>query len=484
MIVLIPAYLIFSLIVIIRQRKTMRLLWFLLMPLGFSLALTGLLYYTEYISFANFISNPIARGKTDYLWKLNYFLDLSIFDMYRMMNIGIALYLLGAIGFPLSHHSRKRFFRIGMIPVAILSVIILLDDPYLLLRLFPQDSFFGGPQPEISLFSRLNRILNFLMKSCLVISLLLAIWIYVQMPRIMRSRSKLIILAMTPIHALVYLLFFWFPGHTIQIWRLSTLKLINLPYEGIISTLIVILSFSSLAVLAYTSFVYNSLEMNVRKKQLGFSNRMSTAGSGIRVFTHSIKNQFVAVRLLAEQERRDRGNAEYLDSIVGICTNSIERLGAMPTLLDRIKLNYKRISLEELGRMIQHELPDVQWEDQSRDMVINVDSAYLMEVLRNLVANARDAVRNIPNPSITVCSRKKLDYLVLSVEDNGCGISSEDIKHIFEPFYSTKPSISNWGMGLAFSQQLIEAFGGIINVESEIDEYTRFEIYIPEDRDG
>ncbi len=483
MIILIPAYLLFSLIVTIRQRKSIHLLWFLLMPLGFSLALTGLLYYTEYISYANFLPNPIARGNTDFLWKLNYFLDLTIFDMYRMMNFGIALYLLGAIGFPLSQHSRKRLFKYGIIPVASLAFLIILDDPYLLQRLFQPDSVFSGVRPGLNFLNLLNQGLNILMKAVLVASLLLAIWIHIQQPKILRSRSQLMVLAMTPIHALVFLLFYWFPGHTIQIWRLSTLKLINLPYEGFISSLIIILSFLSLGVLFYTSVVYNSLELNVRKKQLGFSHRMSTAGSGIRVFTHSIKNQFVAVRLLAEQEKREKSD-EYLDNIMSICTKSIERLGAMPTLLDRIKLNYERISVADLERLIVQEFSDLNWENRASDMEINVDTAYLMEVLRNLVANARDAVRSTPQPSILISSRRKLNYLVLRVEDNGCGIGGDEIKHIFEPFYSTKPSISNWGMGLAFSQQLIEAFGGIINVESEVDEYTRFEIYIPEDRDG
>lgn len=100
MIYLIPVYLIFSLIVTIRQKKDSSLLWFLLMPIGFSLALFGLILFTEYVSFANFIENPLLISSNLFIWKLNYYLDLSIFGMYRLMDVGIALYMLGAIGFP------------------------------------------------------------------------------------------------------------------------------------------------------------------------------------------------------------------------------------------------------------------------------------------------------------------------------------------------------------------------------------------------
>ena len=142
MMYLILIYFLFSLIVILRQQKSLNLVWFLMMPVGFCLALSGLMLFPEYVSFANFLDNPLFGGNTLYIWKLNYYLKLNIFGMYRLMNIGIALYMVGAIGFPLSQHPRRNFIKNGGLLVVIPAVLILLDDPGLLQAIFRPDSVF------------------------------------------------------------------------------------------------------------------------------------------------------------------------------------------------------------------------------------------------------------------------------------------------------------------------------------------------------
>jgi signal transduction histidine kinase len=483
MIYLIPVYLIFSLIVTIRQKKDSSLLWFLLMPIGFSLALFGLILFTEYVSFANFIENPLLISSNLFIWKLNYYLDLSIFGMYRLMDIGIALYMLGAVGFPLSQHPRRGLLRRGSFIVAVPALLILVADPGILQHIFEPDSVFQGMQEILSGLNILNRLLNIIVKAALITSLVLSLWIYSKTPKPFRKRSELIILGLVPIHVLVFVLFYWFPSHSIHIWRLSTVKLISLPYTRFTASLIFVLSIFSLGVLIYISIVYNSFALNDQRHQIGVKARMKTAGSGLKIFTHSIKNQFIAVKLLAEQGLVQEAGQQQLQGIHAICEKTIARLNALPVLPDRIALTYSHLTTSSLLGRIEKEYPDIVVRNTVPAAKMVVDEHYFIEVLRNLIINSKEAVRGVEIPYIIMYCSRQLDYLVISVEDNGCGIDRARQKHVFEPFYSTKPSITNWGMGLAFSQQLVESFGGTMRLESMPDIFTKVEIYIPEASD-
>jgi signal transduction histidine kinase len=67
----------------------------------------------------------------------------------------------------------------------------------------------------------------------------------------------------------------------------------------------------------------------------------------------------------------------------------------------------------------------------------------------------------------------------ISVEDNGSGIPSEILLHIFEPFFSTKDSGRGTGLGLAIAQDILERHGGTIRVETEPDTGSRFRVQLP-----
>ena len=85
--------------------------------------------------------------------------------------------------------------------------------------------------------------------------------------------------------------------------------------------------------------------------------------------------------------------------------------------------------------------------------------------------------------------KNKIDYAVVEFYDDGIGIPEEDRKHIFEPFFTTKKSKENYfdeleknkglGLGLSFSQVILEDHNGFIEFDSKEDEYARFSIYLP-----
>jgi signal transduction histidine kinase len=73
-------------------------------------------------------------------------------------------------------------------------------------------------------------------------------------------------------------------------------------------------------------------------------------------------------------------------------------------------------------------------------------------------------------------SHEKQNYRI-EIEDNGCGISQENIKKIFNPFFTTKEKGS--GLGLAIVRKIIEAHQGSITIESEKGQGTRVKLLLP-----
>jgi two-component system cell cycle sensor histidine kinase/response regulator CckA len=100
----------------------------------------------------------------------------------------------------------------------------------------------------------------------------------------------------------------------------------------------------------------------------------------------------------------------------------------------------------------------------------------LFEVVVNLIKNASDAIPE--GGTIEVKTRVDGDHVVLRVRDNGIGISEENLKRLFNPFFTTKANAGS-GLGLASSRKIIENGGGEIVVESLEGKGTAFTINFP-----
>jgi len=114
------------------------------------------------------------------------------------------------------------------------------------------------------------------------------------------------------------------------------------------------------------------------------------------------------------------------------------------------------------------------------------------DALLNLILNARDAMPNSGILTIETKNRtldstdiksqvefKSGDYIELSIGDTGSGISKENLEHIYEPFFSTKPQGKGTGLGLSMVFGFIQRSGGHIIVNSELGVGTTFFLYLP-----
>ncbi|SFJ70822.1 sensor histidine kinase [Thermoflavimicrobium dichotomicum] len=107
------------------------------------------------------------------------------------------------------------------------------------------------------------------------------------------------------------------------------------------------------------------------------------------------------------------------------------------------------------------------------------------QIILNLLINAKDALEdtNIPKKVITIETRSVLEnekhWVLLSVKDNGKGISEQHLQEIFNPFFTTKRPGKGTGLGLSVSLGIAEAHGGTIEVISELGKGSQFILKLP-----
>jgi signal transduction histidine kinase len=131
---------------------------------------------------------------------------------------------------------------------------------------------------------------------------------------------------------------------------------------------------------------------------------------------------------------------------------------------------------------------------------IRANENHIRQVLTNLVCNAREAsdaggmaihinVKPVSAAEIPASPRFPIDWLpqdttyaCLEVSDTGCGISDQDIKKIFDPFFSSK--FTGRGLGLSVVLGIVRAYGGVVTVESEPGRGSIFRIFLPVSTDA
>ncbi len=111
---------------------------------------------------------------------------------------------------------------------------------------------------------------------------------------------------------------------------------------------------------------------------------------------------------------------------------------------------------------------------------INVIPQDIGRVLLNLINNAFYAVKSVDKPMVVVTTKKDDNQLIISVKDNGFGMTQEVKAKVFQPFFTTKPTGQGTGLGLSLAYDIVtKGHGGTIEVESEEGEGTTFIVKLP-----
>ncbi|MBS0642914.1 MAG: stimulus-sensing domain-containing protein [Acetobacteraceae bacterium] len=202
---------------------------------------------------------------------------------------------------------------------------------------------------------------------------------------------------------------------------------------------------------------------------------------------HEIKNPLSSIRSAIETLRRieDPARQRQLLTIIAEDVMRLDRLITDVSDASRLDAELSRVSaqavdvvpilrtLQELDEATrQHEAdPRLEVIAPPAGMVVWAVEDRLVQVLRNLIGNAQSF--SPPGGRITVRVREANGMAELSVEDEGPGVPDANLEHIFDRFYSERPSGerfgSHSGLGLSISRQIIEALRGQISAENRRD---------------
>jgi signal transduction histidine kinase len=101
----------------------------------------------------------------------------------------------------------------------------------------------------------------------------------------------------------------------------------------------------------------------------------------------------------------------------------------------------------------------------------------IRQVILNMVLNGVQAMGE--KGTLKIATKRIGDYVSIRFQDTGCGILEEDLKRIFEPFFSRRPSGKGTGLGLSICESIVRQHGGEILVESVVGQGTELEVRLP-----
>jgi two-component system NtrC family sensor kinase len=107
------------------------------------------------------------------------------------------------------------------------------------------------------------------------------------------------------------------------------------------------------------------------------------------------------------------------------------------------------------------------------------DAGQISQVVLNMVQNARDAMEKQEDKRLVLRLARQPDGARIEIADNGPGIAPSVLKHLFQPFVTTKPEGHGTGLGLSVCHGIVENHGGRITVETSPAKGTAWSIFIP-----
>ncbi len=216
--------------------------------------------------------------------------------------------------------------------------------------------------------------------------------------------------------------------------------------------------------------------------------------------THEFKTPLATIKLSSDVLKNPNivNNPERLLNYANIInnetlhlTNQVERVLQMAKgNKEAIKLNKETVILNQFLNeiiektyrpLIRSKGGKIEIQYLSENIEIKIDKLHFKNLISNLLDNALKYCKTIPE--ITITCKEEKNTILVSISDNGIGISKENLKKIFDRFYRVPTGnlhdVKGFGLGLNYVKTVCKLHGGKIKVKSELGKGSEFSIFIP-----
>lgn len=232
-----------------------------------------------------------------------------------------------------------------------------------------------------------------------------------------------------------------------------------------------------------TVMLKEAAELSIKEK--------AQLSDSIADISHQIKTPITSIRIMLDNIKENpEMDEETKNEFINDISNQVDWISSLVISLLKlarfdagvVKMSRKEIKLEEL---VQNVLKNLAILLEVKNITVNVempsgvsilgDYNWELEALTNIIKNSIE--HSTESSKIYINAESNNFFTKIVIKDEGCGISREDMKHIFERFYKSKNSgEGSVGIGLSLAKSIIEKDNGYIDVSSSIGEGTKFEI--------
>ncbi len=235
-------------------------------------------------------------------------------------------------------------------------------------------------------------------------------------------------------------------------------------------------------------------EIKASKEQILHQDRLASLGLLASSLAHEIGTPLGVIRSRAELAEKKAKDNESLKQDMTIIVSQIDRITKLVHSLlhlarekksdfaGSIKLQYV---IQDVLNLLEHEFHRkniVLKKQLIENCKVRAEAGPLGQVLLNLLINAIHAIEEARSKDaksqheVTLSVHENKSEVHISIKDTGVGISAENMKNLFKPFFTTKDIGQGTGLGLATSYKLVQSWGGRIVAQSAVHHGTTFTV--------
>jgi hypothetical protein len=482
-----------------QQKYTKATLLMLCMGLSYLLVVTSIITYMSkdaYYYYSLYDYFGIQQKIQNQLM----FLPVSRFVLIRILNLFTMAFLYtglcSAVYFAFTMSRRRGRLLLSLLAVPCAVQVILYDPSFytqMYYRLYPE---FITSQGFIAAYETLHKFTFVINTLYTAAGIILLFYTLFDAPKVrpIRSNILMILICYISVQVTYYYINFWAPDILITVSKAAHFmryKPINLVGNPSLYTLLPSIAGFCLCISLYGIYKYARIQNSIKNQESVISRNIDSALLTSRVFSHYMKNELLAIMAQTEFLENMCGESPEVVQEVQVieqrCRKIYDRLDAVHQKTLKSKLDLEPVALHELMEKVLEEMhpalkqTQVNYTGHPRNLVIMADPYYFSQALENILSNAVDALEHVPEKSrrIEIQTNLKNKWVELVIRDNGAGIAEQEVQNIFQPFYSSKPTATNWGMGLSLCHSIITTHGGKISAVSKIGEGTSFHIVMP-----